>query len=584
MNYLNMKLTGIRLGLLVALLICNTQKPLFAQNSKIVDSLNFVLAKAREPEARITTLLALSLETEGSQPERSLSYARQALNLSEKSDMDIWIIRSKIRIGAVYLAMNDLKTALYFTEEAQADAEHHKLKKELAVCLGNLAIIYGAIGDYSRSSEYDFQSLRLFEQIGDKNQIGVALGNIGADFLTQGNYEKGLEYLFKSLEIAREINDMPGIAYQYNNIAGVYFESYKDYKKALEYYFRSLSTNQKMGNTYQEGTNLLNIGMTYFEMDKPDSSYYYAQQALKIFTVFNSPLKLAGCQMLLADYYSSIENFDRAQAFAISALDIGQLEGSLETIKSSAAILKNIFLKKGDYENAFNFIKTEFEARDSLYTQQSQKEMLKLEIQYNQDKLEKARQIKQQRKNFLTGLAFVILISLIINAILIISRQKIRVKNTLLEKESIEKELEFRSKELSINVMALMKKSELLGDISHKLVEIEKIAISEETKNAISKIYNELRKSTDDKLLNEFSAQFQEVHAGFYATLLSKFPDLTQNDLKLCAYLRLNMSTKDISELTGTSKLTLENARYRLRKKLGISSSDTNLVTFLLQI
>jgi tetratricopeptide (TPR) repeat protein len=579
-----MKLTGIRLGLLVALLICNTQKPLFAQNSKIVDSLNFVLAKAREPEARITTLLALSLETEGSQPERSLSYARQALNLSEKSDMDIWIIRSKIRIGAVYLAMNDLKTALYFTEEAQADAEHHKLKKELAVCLGNLAIIYGAIGDYSRSSEYDFQSLRLFEQIGDKNQIGVALGNIGADFLTQGNYEKGLEYLFKSLEIAREINDMPGIAYQYNNIAGVYFESYKDYKKALEYYFRSLSTNQKMGNTYQEGTNLLNIGMTYFEMDKPDSSYYYAQQALKIFTVFNSPLKLAGCQMLLADYYSSIENFDRAQAFAISALDIGQLEGSLETIKSSAAILKNIFLKKGDYENAFNFIKTEFEARDSLYTQQSQKEMLKLEIQYNQDKLEKARQIKQQRKNFLTGLAFVILISLIINAILIISRQKIRVKNTLLEKESIEKELEFRSKELSINVMALMKKSELLGDISHKLVEIEKIAISEETKNAISKIYNELRKSTDDKLLNEFSAQFQEVHAGFYATLLSKFPDLTQNDLKLCAYLRLNMSTKDISELTGTSKLTLENARYRLRKKLGISSSDTNLVTFLLQI
>jgi hypothetical protein len=191
--------------------------------------------------------------------------------------------------------------------------------------------------------------------------------------------------------------------------------------------------------------------------------------------------------------------------------------------------------------------------------------LLKLEIQYNQDKLEKARQIKQQRKNFLTGLAFVILISLIINAILIISRQKIRVKNTLLEKDSIEKELDFKSKELSINVMALMKKNEMLADISHKLVQIEKIAISEETKNAISNIYNELRKSTDDKLLNEFSVRFQEVHAGFYETLLSKFPDLTQNELKLCAYLRLNMSTKDISELTGTSKLTLENARYRLR-------------------
>jgi tetratricopeptide (TPR) repeat protein len=579
-----MKLPGIFLSLVLALMLCNAQKPLFAQNSQIVDSLNIALNKAKEPEAKIKALLALSLETEGAQPERALSYAQQALTFSEKSGVDIWIIRSKIRIGAAYLTMSDLKSALKYTEEAQADAKDRKLKKELAICLGNLAIIYGAVGDYSKSSEYDFQSLELFEQIGDKNQIGVALGNIGADFLIQGNYDKSLEYLLKSLEIAKEIDDQPGIAYQYNNIAGVYYEGFKDYPKSLKYYFASLAINQKTGNSYQEGMNLLNIGLTYFSLNNLDSTLYYGQHALNIFTSLNASLKIAGCQMLLADYYSRIGNFDQARKFALSALDIGQVENSLETIKNAASILQKLYLSEGDFENAFNYIKTEFEARDSLYSQQSQKELLKLEIQYNQDKLEKARQIKQQRKNFLTGLAFVILISLIINAILIISRQKIRVKNTLLEKDSIEKELDFKSKELSINVMALMKKNEMLADISHKLVQIEKIAISEETKNAISNIYNELRKSTDDKLLNEFSVRFQEVHAGFYETLLSKFPDLTQNELKLCAYLRLNMSTKDISELTGTSKLTLENARYRLRKKLGISSSDTNLVTFLLQI
>lgn len=579
-----MKLAGIHFGLFIVLLISNLQNPLFAQNSEIVDSLNIALAKSKEPEARITTLLALSIETEGSQPERSLTYAQKALLLSEKSDMDIWIIRSKIRIGACYLALNDFKSALKFTEEAKELAEKVENKRETAISLGNLAIIYGAIGDYVKSSELDFKSLKLFEEVGDKNQIGVALGNIGVDFMTQGNYEKGLEYLFKSLAIANELNDMPGIAYQYNNIAGVYFENYKDYKKALEYYFRALTVNRKTGNTYQEATNLLNIGMTYFEMNKLDSSYFYAQQALEIFTIFNSTLKLAGCQMLLADYYSTIGNFDQARIFALSALNIGQTENSLETIQRSAAILKDLYLKKGDYENAFAYIKTEFEARDSLYTQQSHKELLKLEIQYNQDKLERARQVKQQRRNFLTGLVFVILISLIVNAILIISRQKIKVKNTLLEKESVEKELDFKSKELSINVMALMKKNEMLADISKKLVQIEKIAISEETKNAINNIYKELRKSTDDKIINEFSVRFQQVHAGFYETLLSKYPELTQNDLKLCAYLRLNMSTKDISELTGISKLTIENARYRLRKKLGITNSETNLVTFLLQI
>jgi len=54
--------------------------------------------------------------------------------------------------------------------------------------------------------------------------------------------------------------------------------------------------------------------------------------------------------------------------------------------------------------------------------------------------------------------------------------------------------------------------------------------------------------------------------------------------MKLCAFLRLNMTTKEIAELTGQQIHTLENARYRLRQKLGITSSDVNLVTFLAQI
>ena len=94
----------------------------------------------------------------------------------------------------------------------------------------------------------------------------------------------------------------------------------------------------------------------------------------------------------------------------------------------------------------------------------------------------------------------------------------------------------------------------------------------------------ELRSSTDDKMFNEFSQRFQEVHAGFYEKLLKTHPDLTQNELKLCAFLRLNMSTKDIAELTGQQPNTIDKARYRLRKKLDLTGPDTNLVTFLSQL
>jgi DNA-binding NarL/FixJ family response regulator len=123
----------------------------------------------------------------------------------------------------------------------------------------------------------------------------------------------------------------------------------------------------------------------------------------------------------------------------------------------------------------------------------------------------------------------------------------------------------------------------MLSDISDRLIQIEKEAVREETKQAIFKISHELRIGADEKIMKEFSVRFQEVHNGFYEKLLEKFPELTQTELKLCAFLRLNMSTKDISELTGQSNLAVEKSRYRLRNKLGIRNSESNLVTFLLQ-
>ena len=78
--------------------------------------------------------------------------------------------------------------------------------------------------------------------------------------------------------------------------------------------------------------------------------------------------------------------------------------------------------------------------------------------------------------------------------------------------------------------------------------------------------------------------RFKEINAGFYDKLLNQYPDLTQSELKLCAYLRLNMSSKEISDLTGQRTETLEKARYRLRKKFELTNSEVNLVSFLSQI
>jgi tetratricopeptide (TPR) repeat protein len=556
----------------------------FAQNASAIDSLLRIINTTSDSLVKIESLIKLSVEIEGSNPDQALIYAQRANILSEKTDSEIWKVRSKLRVGACYLAMNDYSSALNFTEMTKDLAEKNNLIREVAIAQGNLAIIYAELGDYKKSSEYNFQSLKLFEQIKDKNYIGVTLGNIGADFLIQNNYDKALEYMFNSLKIAQELDDRPGIAAQFNNIAGIYHESFKDYKKALFYFNKAFDVNMSLGNKLHQGINLQNIGLIYLTLGKYDSAYYYYRSALEILTKLSNPQIIAACEISLGEYYLKVDDPDSSLEYASNALTVGQEQNFMEIIKNAAAVLHEAYLKKRDFENAYKFAIIQNQAKDTLYFRMNQKELLKMELQYDTDKKERIQQIKQQRKNFLTGFIILSLISIVIIVVLINSRQRIKVKNTILQNDNLEKELNFKNKELSINLMALMKKSEMLSDISKKLVRIENKAVKEETREAIAEIRRELRKNTDNKIWNEFSTRFQEVHADFYDSLIKKYPDLTQNELKLCAYLRLNMSTKDISELTGQSRIALENARYRLRKKFNITNSEVNLVTFLLQI
>ena len=129
-----------------------------------------------------------------------------------------------------------------------------------------------------------------------------------------------------------------------------------------------------------------------------------------------------------------------------------------------------------------------------------------------------------------------------------------------------------------------MKKNEVLSAISDKLITIKNQAVKDETKDAINKISKEIQKTTEEEIFEEFELRFKQVHSDFYNKLVQRFPELSPSEQRLCAFLRLNMTTKEISELTGQQPSSLETARYRLRKKLGITNSQMNLITFLSQI
>ncbi|RYY00234.1 MAG: hypothetical protein EOO53_22325 [Gammaproteobacteria bacterium] len=89
----------------------------------------------------------------------------------------------------------------------------------------------------------------------------------------------------------------------------------------------------------------------------------------------------------------------------------------------------------------------------------------------------------------------------------------------------------------------------------------------------------------DDKIdenWEHFAHHFDKVHTDFLVVLKSRYPNLTPGELKLCAYLRMNLSNKEIAQLVNISTRGVEIARYRLRKKLGLSK-ETNLFDFLIK-
>ena len=88
---------------------------------------------------------------------------------------------------------------------------------------------------------------------------------------------------------------------------------------------------------------------------------------------------------------------------------------------------------------------------------------------------------------------------------------------------------------------------------------------------------------TDERDWNFLENSFNEAHENFFKKLKADHPELVPNDLKLCAYLRMNMSSKEIASLLNISLRGVEIRRYRLRKKFNLLHND-NLTEFLIQL
>lgn len=152
-----------------------------------------------------------------------------------------------------------------------------------------------------------------------------------------------------------------------------------------------------------------------------------------------------------------------------------------------------------------------------------------------------------------------------------------------LRNEKLEAEINHKNTELASTAMHLVQKGEILGKVKEQVQKLKKHAAVEKDAEELKKIMKTLGEEKKmDEQWQQFSVHFDKVHSDFLAIMKTKFPGLTPNELKLCAYLRMNLSTKEMAQLMNISVRGVEISRYRLRKKLAIPT-ETNLFDFLME-
>jgi len=155
---------------------------------------------------------------------------------------------------------------------------------------------------------------------------------------------------------------------------------------------------------------------------------------------------------------------------------------------------------------------------------------------------------------------------------------------TNIKNEQLQADLAGKSRELANSAMNLVYKNELLLKLSEEITHLKDSSgkkLADDQLRRIQKVIDE--GMNDERDWNIFEKSFNEAHENFFKKLKSGHPDLVPNDLKLCAYLRMNMSSKEMASLLNISLRGVEIRRYRLRKKLNLEH-DKNLVEFLIEL
>ncbi len=375
----------------------------------------------------------------------------------------------------------------------------------------------------------------------------------------------------------------------YSNYA-ISLQSEGKLDEAMRVEKKALEISIGKGDFWLQSIITSNIGVNFLYLQQPDSAEIYFLYSLE--TAKKTPQKIDEVQrsLFLGLFYNDRQAYDKAMSFLFFVKNnVKQLESFSDKVQLFKG-LSTSCLMQNDFKKALEYKDLQLSYKDSVEIFNLKKEVFIYEHELKVKYLEGKNQIQivenQKNKLQITVSILVIFVLLGFALMLFLSERKskiihaVRLEKDLLEKEKLIIEKSLTERDNTAKAMFLLEKDNLIHSITDKLSETLP-AIQEHNQGMIRSIIIDLKGTVNHKRWDEFELRFNLVHPDFLKKLCGEFPKLSPNDKKLCAFLSMNMTTKDISNISGQTSHSINIARGRLRKKLNISHTSVDLIEFL---
>ena len=534
-----------------------------------------------------------------SDPDKAIDFGFEVLKIADFSNPITTLVGVHSQIGEILYYRGLYADAIGFYNESiklfEAIPIESRNEKKISLppwILVNIGNVYYINNDFKNATiKYNeaLLNFKLFDNIKNKNfGISTVYDNLGSIAELENDFELSIEYYSKAYEIRKENNKIEDLLVsemhlmtvnmsQHNmfNVNKHFIEIEKLYNQEKNNYlyddFSKSFTTRNYGYAYKH------MGSYYLKAEKYEVANEFFAKAQELLTDF--PYELPSLQSKIAECYLGLKNYEKAIASANHNINLIKLNLFNKSKINNYKILEKIYYQKGDLNNLIKVKDSLLLISKSGYDLNISNKMSDLEtnivLSKKRSEINKSR-IMYNTYLFILIICFTILAFSLVSLRLNFNLEKEKSKKILNEKIIVENDLNHKKVELLNKSNFISQRNENLNYLLESVDYIES-----NTSNSSIKIKQKIKDLLRTENLNDrFEKHFEDVYPGFFKSLIRYSSKLTQNDLRFCAYLKMNQSTDEIAKLTSISIRTVESKKYRVKKKFKIGK-DQSLTGFI---